>query len=459
MTPLLLLLAQVPAVIQAEVTIYPDKPLAKMGLLGMGMGVAVWDAHMTDAAIPKLVRDAGYKVLRYPGGSYADIYHWKTHTTTKGIGGTVQPGTDFDSFMKMCLKGGATPLITVNYGTNPLGTGGAEPSEAAEWVRYSRSKGYGVKYWEIGNEVYGNGFYNGRGWEEDLHAPASSVRLKNLSLGPVAYGTHVNEFAQAMKAEDPSVKVGAVMTTPAGWPDGIDPDWNTNVLRTCGSSIDFVVVHWYGEGKSVEETLASTSQIPGVMTKLKALVAQYCRPGTQIWMTEGDGSGLGMRHAGALFAADFFATWLSHGCDSVVWWNLHNGLNVDSQGVFGDQGTLSSGHTNRGVSQPAANTPFPPYYGHLLFSKFARPGDTFLTAASSRRGLVVHAVKRPGGSVAILLINQDPDAEMRVTIKGVELKEANRLDYARQGLRRERKAELPLDIPEQSITLLKPSIN
>lgn len=31
-----------------------------------------------------------------------------------------------------------------------------------------------MKYWEIGNEVYGNGHYgNGKGWETDTHADKS----------------------------------------------------------------------------------------------------------------------------------------------------------------------------------------------------------------------------------------------------------------------------------------------
>jgi len=28
-----------------------------------------------------------------------------------------------------------------------------------------------VKYWEVGNEVYQNGYYGGQDNEEDLHAP------------------------------------------------------------------------------------------------------------------------------------------------------------------------------------------------------------------------------------------------------------------------------------------------
>ncbi len=57
-------------------------------------------------------------------------------------------------------------MVTANYGT-----GTAE--EAAGWVRYANvTKGYGIKYWEIGNENYGNGHY-GAAWEADDHADKS----------------------------------------------------------------------------------------------------------------------------------------------------------------------------------------------------------------------------------------------------------------------------------------------
>jgi hypothetical protein len=57
-----------PTTVQATVKLHPDKPLAAMAPEAMGIGVAVWDANMTHAEVPKLVRDAGFKLIRYPGG-------------------------------------------------------------------------------------------------------------------------------------------------------------------------------------------------------------------------------------------------------------------------------------------------------------------------------------------------------------------------------------------------------
>ena len=61
---------------------------------------------------------------------------------------------------------GAEPIITVNYGT---GT----PALAAAWVTNADvTHNYGIKYWEVGNEVYGNGTY-GANWEADSHCETS----------------------------------------------------------------------------------------------------------------------------------------------------------------------------------------------------------------------------------------------------------------------------------------------
>lgn len=400
-----------------QVRIDPSVTLSQVGKDSIGVAVAVWDAHMMDDAVPKLIRDVGAQVIRYPGGSYADLYQWKTSSSTKGERATIQEGTDFDSFMAMCKASKATPLITVNYGSNPEGTGGANPEYAAEWVKYAnKKKKYGVKYWEIGNEVYGNGFYSGKGWEFDLHAPYPKdhmERLKDPRLGPNTYGKEVKQFCLKMKAVDKSVKIGAVLTVPGEWPEGGNPDWSTNVLAECGKEIDFVVLHWYPSGKSAEQNVRDLAKVEGFLTKTRSLVDKYCgerAKDIQIWMTEGDASGQNMRHPGSLFAADHFARWLKFGASHVNWWNVHNGLWVGNNGEYDDQGMLSSGHTSRGVSQPPANTPFPTYWGVAMFSRFAHSGDTFVKVDGSTDALALHAVKTKRGQIRLLAINHGKEA-------------------------------------------------
>ena len=52
-------------------------------------------------------------------------------------------------------------------------------------MRYANiTKGYGAKYWEIGNEIYGNGHY-GSAWEADDHPDKSPSRVRRETV--VAY--------------------------------------------------------------------------------------------------------------------------------------------------------------------------------------------------------------------------------------------------------------------------------
>ena len=67
----------------------------------------------------------------------------------------------FDNWIdKVVQPAGAKAIITVNYGSDPTDTSAGDPNEAAAWVDYANNtKGLGIKYWEIGNEVGGNGYY------------------------------------------------------------------------------------------------------------------------------------------------------------------------------------------------------------------------------------------------------------------------------------------------------------
>ena len=122
---------------------------------------------MNDTAIPGLLKAAGINALRYPGGSYSDIYNWQTDTATDN--GYVAPGTSFSNFIGTAQGAGAQPIITVNYGT---GT----PALAAAWVQDADvTNNYGIQYWEVGNEVYGNGTY-GANWETDSHCNTLAER-------------------------------------------------------------------------------------------------------------------------------------------------------------------------------------------------------------------------------------------------------------------------------------------
>lgn len=392
-----------------DVTVNANEGLGTVPATGYGLNSAVWDAQMNAPAVQDLLGQAGIGMLRYPGGSYGDIYNWQDDTAP---GGYVAPGTGFDAFMGTVRKIGAQPILIANYGT---GT----PQQAAAWVQYANvTKGYGAKYWEIGNELYGNGYY-GADWEADNHADKS----------PTAYAHNVLQYSAAMKAVDPGVKIGAVLTLPGNWPDGVlasgdSADWNRTVLSIAGSAIDFVIVHWYPGGSGAATALGEPAQLAGELAQLRQETARYAGPGGAnlgIALTETNGSADEDTQPDALFAADTYLTALENGAFTVDWWDTHNGPGAistapDGATDFQDFGVLSSGTCVGSTCEPALNTPFPTYHAINMLSTLARPGDQLVRAAADQPLVSAHAARQADGNLAVQLVNKDPANSYQVAL-------------------------------------------
>ncbi len=388
----------------------------------IGLNTAVYDSYMNDAPIPGLLKAAGINALRYPGGSYSDIYNWQTNVAQ---GGYDAPNTSFANFMSTAQAAGTSPIITVNYGT---GT----PSLAASWVQNANATNhYGISYWEVGNEVYGNGTY-GANWETDSHCTTSasggpvtigSEPSQTYNCGPGVYANNVLSFSSAMKAAGSGIHVCAILTTPGFWPDNVTnattspQPWNQTVLSALGSKTDCVIVHYYPGGSDAAAMLSGTGQISGIVSTIKSEISQYAKvnpSSVPILVTEANSNVDLDTQPNALFAADMYMTWLENGVANVDWWDEHNGPGtfppsvVDGAQDYGDYGIFSNGNNNSGVTEPAAETPFAPYYGIEMLSKLAAPGDTMVTATSGNALVKVHAVRRAGGSLALLIDNEDP---------------------------------------------------
>jgi hypothetical protein len=395
----------------AQVRVNLDTELAEVPAAGYGVHTSVYDNNFTPADLPEKLKAAGVTALRYPGGSYSDIYHWKTHAQTAGASIYINPNDTFDNFMtKDVLPSSAQAIITVNYGSNAAGTGGGDPAEAADWVRYAnKEKGWKIRYWEIGNEIGGNGFF-GPEWEYDLHAPKGGQRKNNPALSQVAYGKNALEFIGAMKAVDPTIKIGVGVEMP-----DVDPGTgNEALLKAVKDKIDFVIVHWYPKTSATDLTV--TEDIKPQAAALREEIARFAGPGMKnipigITETNGGGSGAGR----AIFATDTYLTWFEAGAFTVEWLELHAGFLSDEKGVPSD-------------------TPAEAYYGVEMASKAARPGDVLVEALSSSPMLAAHAVKRKDGAVALVLINKHPnqDFDVTVTIPKAQLgATATRYDFGR----------------------------
>jgi len=393
-----------------NVTVNAREGLGTVPSTAYGLNQAVWDSQMNTQFSVNMLKQAGVGMMRYPGGSYGDIYHWQTNTAP---GGFVAQGTNFDSFMSTVQSVGAQAIIIANYGSG-------SPQEAASWVQYANiTKGYHDQYWEIGNEQYGNGYY-GADWETDNHA----------SHSPAAYASNFMQYASAMKAVDPTIKIGAVLTLPGNWPDSVvastdSMDWNQTVLSQAGSAIDFVIVHYYPSPGSAANDLQAPEQLPGELAQLRQEINQYAGangPNIGIALTETDSNFDMDTQPGALYAADTYFTALENGAFTMDWWDTRNGeTNVstapDGATDFGDEGIFSSGQCNSSnVCEPPMNTPFPSYYAISMLSNVAQPGDTLVRSSSDNSLVSVHAARNANGDLSVELVNKDPSTAYTVNL-------------------------------------------
>jgi Cellulose binding domain/Fibronectin type III domain len=412
----------------ANVTVNATSGLGAVPAHGIGLNTAVYDGDMNDAAIAPLLKAAGVTAMRYPGGSYSDIYNWQNQTAAAG--GFVAPNTSFANFMSTATSAGAQPIITVNYGTG-------SPSLAAAWVQNAASNNDGITYWEVGNEVYGNGTY-GANWEADAHCRTSlngslvtvgSEPSQTYNCGPAEYAANVKQYISAMHAANANAKVCAVLTTPGFWPDGVTnseypQSWNQTVLTALGSSTQCVIVHYYPGGSSTAGMLTDPTDIASIMNTLRMQISQYAgisNPASVPVVVTETNSSIDMdTQPAALFAADMYMTWLENGATNVDWWNEHNGegtvSTVDGATDYGDQGIFSNGTNYGGTTEPAVDTPFAPYYGIEMLSKLAAPGGAMVAATSSQSLLRVHAVRDASGNLNVLIDNEDPSNSYTVSL-------------------------------------------
>ncbi|MGA9777816.1 MAG: hypothetical protein WBS33_06050 [Verrucomicrobiia bacterium] len=382
----------------ADVTVKLSQPLSPLPAAGLGVCTATYDNVLIDSRIAPLLNAAGISAVRYPGGSYADIFNWQT--TTANDGGYVNASDTFANFMNTVVNpAGAQAIVTINYGSNPADNAGGDTNVAAAWVAYANlTNQWGVKYWEIGNEIYGNGFYGtSSDWEYDLHFPETNAatRVRQPALSPSAYGSNSVAFIQAMKAEDPNIKCGVFIQQPGVYPDtDATAPWNLSVLTNCANDIDFVILHYYPNG-SASSILAQPPTIPSMVQSV------YAEMAGEIGSTLASRLGLAITETGggtntgvvvSLWAADNYLGWVENGAFNVDYQILHDDILEDNQ------------------------TPAHAYYGAQMAHLLANTNDTLVTAASDQSLVHVHAASRQDGRVGVMLLNTSPNATITVNV-------------------------------------------
>jgi alpha-N-arabinofuranosidase len=181
-----------------------------------------------------LLKELDSPVYRWPGGNFVSGYDWRDgigdrdrRPPRKNPAWTGIEHNDFglDEFLVFCRELNTEPYIAVNSG---LG----EVQDAVEELLYANAapdtpqgtlraanghrEPYGVKFWGIGNEMYG-------GWQ-----------LGHMSLEK--YIEKHNRFAEAMRKADPSIVLVAV---------GDAGRWSEGMMKHCAEHMDLISEHFY----------------------------------------------------------------------------------------------------------------------------------------------------------------------------------------------------------------------
>jgi len=262
--------------IKKSFTVNINQTAGKINPLFWGTNFLFWienDAALLDNKIENSLKNLPCTVLRYPGGTVADNFHWKINTLGNIYIYPYQQGTaqtDFDEFMAFCSRVGAEADLVVNVDSwciNQDIDGGAK--EAADWVQYCKDKGYKVKYWEIGNETYLSPFLTGTEYGQLVKKYSIAMKAVDPSIKISANGHHSAEFVGAKEriptsqweiirqkyqtiASSADASAAKQYVTDNKEPNdtlGTQKWWN-NVAKECGEFIDMITVHTYFGGSN-----------------------------------------------------------------------------------------------------------------------------------------------------------------------------------------------------------------
>jgi alpha-N-arabinofuranosidase len=218
--------------------------------------------------------------LRWPGGCFADEYHWmdgigprdqRPKMINTHWGGVIEDNSfGTHEFLDLCEQLGAEPYICGNVGSGSV-------EEMSKWVEYvnfdgvspmadlrrsnGRDKPWNVKYWGVGNENWGCG--------GNMTADFYADQYRR-------YATYTRDYGNN------------VLLKIAGGPSGSDYNWTETLMREVphwmmwGISLHYYTTNWRNKGsatvfgeKEYFETLERCLTIENVLDRHITLMDEY----------------------------------------------------------------------------------------------------------------------------------------------------------------------------------------
>lgn len=244
-------------------------------------------------AVIEALRKIRVPNLRWPGGCFADYYHWRDGigprterpTVVNTIWGNVVEDNSFGTheYMELVAQLGAEPFIVGNVGSGTV-------QEMAEWWEYvnhpggstlaelrkqnGRAEPWNVRFWGIGNESWGCGG----------------------NMTPEYYANVYKHFATFLRSYG-NVRPFRI----AVGPNGADYRWTETIMREAGRMIDGIDLHYYtvvgswnNKGSATEFTerewfiaMQKALYIEELIKRHSAIMDRY-DPQKRVWLIVGE---------------------------------------------------------------------------------------------------------------------------------------------------------------------------
>lgn len=472
---------------RAEIATAPERP--------MGLNTRATDELSFGPEAESRLAAIRPAMLRWPGGTFGNDFDW-TSAVQHSTGRNYRDRLTAVRFAGLADKLGAETIFVANYGTGtpemaaawvawtnaspsdarPLGRDetGRDWKTAGHWaalrasaplakddglnhLRAAHPAPYGRKLWEIGNENYGE-------WSPDAHGVTTSgITLAGRPHDPITYAETFKRFAAAMKEVDPTVRLGAVVTDheknhPSAERTAVNPrtgaaeaGWTPLMLsrmKALGVAPDFVQYHRYAApggkecdpllladfdgvkraGRDIRNDLRDYLGAPGATVEM--LVTEHnaaTRPGKQ-----------SVSLTNALYLADANADLITSEFTRRLWFQFHNAELTEGNDDpllygwrhYGSLGLLARGGLDNG---PAAGAPYPTWHAAKLLADWAAGGGKIVKSDSESPFLSVHALRRPGGGLSLLIVNKSVtrDITAAVSVPGLTPATARRFTYGK----------------------------
>jgi alpha-L-arabinofuranosidase len=221
-------------------------------------------------------------VLRWPGGCFADTYHWKDGVgpkknrptmINKWWGGVTEDNSfGTHDFLNMCERIGADPYLAGNVGSGTV-------QELSQWVQYvngegispmsdwrkanGRDKPWHVRYFGVGNEAWGCG--------GNMSAEYYSNIYKQYATFMTDWGNsdHLFRVASGANAEDYHWTEVMMRDVPKGLLEGVSLHY-------------YSVIDWNAKGPAAEfsrqqyfATLKQALRMEELVSKHEAIMDKY----------------------------------------------------------------------------------------------------------------------------------------------------------------------------------------